>query len=98
MVSASGVRSFLALRVAFVNSFQRVVRSGVHQAFDFGEGRQRGVSISIVVVSAERAEENNWSSWLGEGVSGGGETSQFLSLSMSSGQSASGQRGLGLSL
>ena len=81
-----------------MNSFRRVVRSGVHQAFDFGEGRELGVSFSIVVVSGERAEENNWSSWLGEGVSGGGGTGQFLSLSVSPGQSASCQRGLGLSL
>jgi len=84
------------MREAFVNSFRRVVRSGVHQALDFGEGRERGAVASIAVVSAERAEENHWSSWLGEYVSGGGGTSQFLSRSERPCQSASCQRGLGL--
>ena len=46
---------------------------GVHQALDFGKGRERGVSFSIVVVSAERDEENHWLSWFGDGVSGGGD-------------------------
>jgi len=58
--------------VAFVNSFRRVVRSGVHQVLDFGEGRERGVLSSFAVVSAESAEQNHWSSWLGEGAWGGG--------------------------
>jgi len=56
------VQSFLALRVVFENSYRRVVRRGVYQALDHGEGRERGVLSSIVVVSAERAEENHWSS------------------------------------
>jgi len=94
----SGVRDFLALRVVFVNSFRRAVRRGVHQAFDLGEGRERGVTFSIAIVSAERAEENHRSSWLAEGASGGGGICQLLSLSVSPGQSASCQRGLGLSL
>ena len=55
-----------------MNSFRWVVRSGVHQALDFGEGRERGVLSSIVAVSADRAEENHWSSCLGEGASGEG--------------------------
>jgi len=71
------VQSFLAVRVVFVNSFQRVVRSGVHQALDFGEGCERGAVALIVVVRAERAEENHWSSWLGEGVSGGKGLASF---------------------
>jgi len=71
MVYESGVWGFLALRVAFVNSLWRVVRRGVHQALVFGEGRERGTLTSIVAVSAERAGENHWSSWLREGVSGG---------------------------
>jgi len=74
------------------------VSRGVHQALDFGEGRERGVSFSIVVESAERAEENHWSSWFGEGASGGGGICQLLSLPVSPGQSVSCQRGLGLSL
>jgi len=61
-------------------------------------GAKRDVSFSSAVVSVDRAEENHWSSWLGEGESGGGGICQFLSLSVSPGQSASCQRGLGLSL
>jgi len=53
------------------------VSRGVHQALDFGEGRERGVSFSIVVVSVERAEENHRSSWFGEGASGGGGSASF---------------------
>jgi len=86
------------MRVAFENSFRRVVRSGVHQALDFGEGRERGAVASIVVVSAERGEENHLSSWFGEGVSGGGGMIQFSSLSVKPGQSASCHLGLGLTL
>jgi len=55
-----------------VNSFRRLVRSGVHQALDIGDGCGRGAVASIIAVSAERAEEKHWSSWLGEGVSVGG--------------------------
>jgi len=84
--------------VAFENSFRRVVRSKVHQALDLGEGREQGAVASIFAMSAERAQENHWSSWLGEGVSGGGGTSHSLSLSVRLGQSASCQRGLGLLL
>jgi len=62
------VRGFLPLRVAFVTTFQRVVRSGVHQALDFEEGCEQGAVTSTVAVSAERAEENHWSSWMGEGL------------------------------
>jgi len=86
------------MQVAFVNSFRRVVRSGVHQASDLGEGRERGAVASIVDVTGARAEENYWSSWLGEGVSGGGGTSHSWSLSVRRDQSASGHRGLGLLL
>jgi len=49
----------LALRVAFVNSFRKEVRSAVHQALDLGEGQERGAVASIVVLSVERAEENH---------------------------------------
>jgi len=81
-----------------MNSFCRAVRSGVPQALDLGDGRDRGAVVSIAAVSAARAEENHWSGWLGEGVSGGGGMSQFFSLSVRPGVSASCQRGLGLSL
>jgi len=69
-----------------VNCFRRVVRRGVHQPFDLGDGRERGVVVSITVGSAERAEENQWSSWLGEG---GGAMRQFFNLSIGLSQSAS---------
>jgi len=75
-----------------------VVRTGVHQDLDLGEGCERGVPSAIVVGGPERAEVNHRSSWLGEGVSGGRGTSQILSFFVSLGQSASCQRGLGLSL
>jgi len=52
----------------------------------------------IIVVRAERAEENYWSSWLGEGVSRGGEVRHSLSLLVRLGQSASCQCGRGLLL
>ena len=49
---------FLAFREAFVNSLPRGVRRRVHQGLDLGEGGERGAEASIVVVRAERAEEN----------------------------------------
>ena len=52
----------MALRVAFVNCFRREVRSGVHQALDLRERRERDAVASIVVFSVERAVENHWSS------------------------------------
>ena len=55
-----------------MNSFWRVVRRGVHQLFDFGDGRDRGAVVSIAAVSAERAGENHWSRCLGVGVAGAG--------------------------
>ena len=91
------MRSFLALRLVFANCFHKMVRSGVQRGWDFGEGGERGVIASIVVVRAERAEENHWSSWLGEGVSGRRGISQFLSLSVRPGHSAFCQCGLGIS-
>ena len=81
-----------------MNSLQTEVRRGVHQGLALEEGREWGAVASIVVVRALRAEENHWSRWLGEGVLGGAETSQSLSLPDRFGQSASCQRGLGLSL
>jgi len=97
MEKALGVWYFLALRVAFANSFRRVVRMGVHQALDLWDRRERGLVASIVVVRAERVEENHWSSWLGEGVSEAAGTSHSLSIYVRPGQSASCQRGLCLS-
>jgi len=98
MRKASGVQLFLPKRVPFVNSLRRTVRSGVHQGLDLREGRKRGAVASIVVVRAVRADENHWSSWLGEGVPGAGGICQSLSLLVRAGQSASCQHGLGLSL
>ena len=53
--------------------------------------------VLITPVSVHRAEENDSSSWVGEGLSRGGGTSQFFSLFVRPGQSASCERGLGLS-
>jgi len=53
------------------------VSRGVHQDLDIGGGRERGVSFSIVVERAEWAEETHWSSWFGEGASGGGGSASF---------------------
>ena len=69
-----------------MNTFGRVVRSGVHEALDCGDGRERGEVASIAAVSVERGEENHRSSWLGEGVSGGGGTIHFFTLFMRLGQ------------
>jgi len=88
----------LALQVAFVNSFRRVVRRRVHHGLDLGEGRERGAEASIVAVREARAKENHWSSWLGDEVVGGGGTILLGSLSVKLDQSALCQRGLGLSL
>jgi len=86
----------LAFRAALLNSFRRVVRCGVHQGLDSGDGRKRGAVVSIAAVSMERAEAKHWSSWLAEGVSRGGGTSQSFSLSVRLGQWASCHRGLAL--
>ena len=91
-----GGQEFLALREAFANSLRRVVSCGVHLALDFGDGCARGAVASIVAMRVEEAEENPWSSWLGEGFRGGGGMSQSLSLFVRPGQSASCQRGRGL--
>ena len=50
-----------------MDSLRRVVRSGVHQALDLGDGHDRGADVSIAAVSVERAAENHGSNWLGEG-------------------------------
>jgi len=98
MLEELGEWVFSAFREAFVNSFQNVVRRGVHQALDLGEGCDLGAEVSIAAMSVERAEKNHWLSWLGEGGEGGGGMSQFSSLFVTPGQSASCQRGLGLLL
>jgi len=58
-----------------VKSLQRVVRGEMHQRLHLGKGHERGGEASMIVVRAEKAEESHWSSWLGEGASGGGVTS-----------------------
>jgi len=50
MLEESGVGVVLAFWEAFVNSFRRVVRRGVHQLFDFGDGSDRGAVVSIAAV------------------------------------------------
>ena len=70
------------------------MRRRVHHGLDLEEGRERGAVASIIVVRALRAEEKHWSSWLGEGVSRGGGTSQSSRLLERFGPSASCQSGL----
>ena len=68
----SQVWIFMALCEAFTNSLRSVVRRGVHQGFDLGKGRERGVWVSIVEERVERAEENQRLGCFGKGLSGGG--------------------------
>jgi len=79
---ASGVRCFRGLRVPFVNSLRTEVRRGVPEGLHVGKGREWGAEASNIVVSVERVEANHWSSWLGEGASGGNGTNQSLSISV----------------
>ena len=74
------------------------MRRGVHQGLHLGVGWEQGVEASIIAVRVDRVEENHWSIWLGEGVIGGGRTTQSLSLPRRPGESASSQPGLGLFL
>jgi len=91
----SEVRRSLAERVAFENSWRSVVRRGVHQGLDLRQAQERGGMPSFFGVRAVRPDENQWSSWLGEGVSGRGGICQSLSLMGRADQSASCQHGLG---
>ena len=55
-----------------MNSCLRVVKRGVHQALDLGEGGEPGMEPLIIVLNVVREDEKHWSGWLGEGVFGGG--------------------------
>jgi len=80
MRKESGVWTFLALQIVFVNAFRRVVRSGVCQGLDLEEGWERVVETSIVAVREETADGIHWLRWLEERAGGGGEKSQLWSL------------------
>ena len=80
-----------------MNSFQRVVRRGLHEGFYFVEGRELGAVASISAVRAERSDENQWSSCLGEETMGAAGISHTLSLSIRPGQWAFSDSGLCLS-
>ena len=60
------------MRMGLVNSLRSVVKRGFHQGLHLGEGQERGVCVSIVEVRVERAEEDQWSNCVGEGLAGGG--------------------------
>lgn len=68
------MRSFFATLVAFEYSLWRAVRSGVHHGLEYGEGLEVGVADVTKTVRTLREEENQWSSWGGEGLTGGGVT------------------------
>ena len=68
----SSVPCFLASLDALAYSLRRVVRRGVHQGFDLGEGREVGVWRRTVAVRVSREWANHVSNWSGEGERGGG--------------------------
>ena len=81
-----------------MNSFQRVVRSRVHQVLARRDGRERGCGgFDCRRQCGEGRGEPLVRLDRGRGYGRGG-TSQFLSLFLRLGQSASCQRGLCLSL
>jgi len=49
----------LAQQVVFMNSFQRVVRRGVHPGMDLGVGREWGAEALINAVRVEMTEEKH---------------------------------------
>ena len=53
-LTRSSVRCFFANLQALAYSLRRVVREGVHQGFDLGEGREVGVWRRIVAVRVSR--------------------------------------------
>jgi len=83
------MRLFLAALAALANSLRRSVRRGVQQGLDMGEGRDRGVAFLRRPVRADRAWENQVSSWVGEGWRGAGGTCQLVRVSSRGAQSMS---------
>ena len=49
----------LAVRMALENSMRMVVRRGVHQGLDMGEGRKSGAEVSILMLRRERDVSNH---------------------------------------
>jgi len=61
-----------------VNSWRQVVRRRVHQGLNLAQGQDQWVEDSIVEVRTFRAEEDQRSSYLGEGeIRGGGDLPSF---------------------
>ena len=63
---------FFMVHTALWHSLRSVVRRGVLQGLDLWEGREKGVSFSKRVVRALSEEENQSSSWDGDGRGGEG--------------------------
>ena len=69
---------FFATLVVLEYALQRAVRRGVHQGLEGGEGLEVGVSDLTQAMRTLREEENQGSSWGGEGLVGGGGTTNEL--------------------
>ena len=63
---------FFLVRTALWYSLRSVVRRGVHQGLDLGEGREKGVSLSERALMEVSEEGNQSSSWAGDGRRAGG--------------------------
>ena len=74
----ASVRCFFASLLALAYSLRRVVREGVHQGFDLGEGRETWVWRRINAVRASREWANHGSSWSGDREVGAGGMWRFL--------------------
>lgn len=77
-------------------SLWRVVRRGVQKGLECGEGFESGVADLIRAVRTLREEENQWSSWEGEGLTGGGKTIKERSGASRESQTVSTQLGRGM--
>ena len=89
------MRGFFTTLVALVYSLWRPVRSGVHQGLECREGLEVGVTDLISDVSTLREEENLCFSWGGEGLVGGGGTTNEWSGASRESQSVSSHLGRG---
>ena len=89
------MRDFFTTLVALEYSLRRAVRRGVHQGLEWGEDLEVGVTDLIRAVRRLREEENQWSSWGGEGLVGGGGTMNKRSRVSRESQSVSSHLGRG---
>ena len=91
----ASVQCFFAILQALAYFLRSVVREGVHQGFDLGEGREVGVWRRIAAVRVSREWENHVSSWSEEGESGAGGMRRALMGSSRFSQSALSHMGRG---